>query len=303
MDMTQTAKLTASDAAIDDRFGISVAIYGGTVAVGASFADIGMNGDQGAAYVFAKPSLGWANSTQTAKLTASDGAASDFLGWSVALNGDTVAAGAFGDTIGMNEDQGSAYVFVRPGADWVNMTETARLIASDGATDDTLGYSIAIDDDTVVAGANGDTIGSNQGQGSAYVFVRPAGGWASSVQTAKLTASDGQAMDWLGLSVAVSGETIVAGAFAHDVDGNDQQGSAYVYAKPAGGWADMTETDQLTASDGAAFDRLGWSASIDGDTVVVGAYTDSIGANSQQGSAYVFYYETRLRIYFPLIAR
>lgn len=65
----------------------------------------------------------------------------------------------------------------------------------------------------------------------------------------------------------------------------------------------MTETDQLTASDGAAFDRLGWSASIDGDTVVVGAYTDSIGANSQQGSAYVFYYETRLRIYFPLIAR
>jgi hypothetical protein len=108
-DMTETAKLTASDGAAFDLFGWSVAISGDTVVVGAIFGD-GVNSAQGSAYVFVKPPGGWTDMTQTAKRTASDGAAGDNFGNSVAISGDTVVVGAiFGD--GVNSDQGSAYVF------------------------------------------------------------------------------------------------------------------------------------------------------------------------------------------------
>ena len=107
----QRAKLTASDGAAGDSFG-SVAVSGDTVVVGASGHDVGPNANQGSAYVFVKPPTGWASGTQTAKLTASDGAALDFFGGSVAVSGDTVVVGAGGDDVAF-ADQGSAYVFLR----------------------------------------------------------------------------------------------------------------------------------------------------------------------------------------------
>src|SRR5206468_890273 len=120
---------------------------------------------------------GWASATETARLTASDGAAVDQLGTSVAVAGDTVVAGARFDEVGSNSDQGSAYVFVRPAGGWASATETAKLTAADGAAGDELGFSVAVAGDTVVAGAEGDDVGSNSNQGAAYVFVKPAGGW------------------------------------------------------------------------------------------------------------------------------
>src|SRR5262249_57460127 len=98
---------------------------------------------------------------------------------------------------------------------WTNATETAKLTASDGAPNDFLGSSVAISGDTVVVGADLDTIGLNVQQGSAYVFVKPGTGWADATQTAKLTASDGAGRDQFGLSVAITGDTLVVGAPAH----------------------------------------------------------------------------------------
>jgi thiosulfate/3-mercaptopyruvate sulfurtransferase len=83
------------------------------------------------------------------------------------------------------------------------------------------------------------------------VFERPASGWANATQEAILTASDGAAGDGMS-SVGISGDTIVAGAFGHDVGANRDQGAVYVFSKPAGGWHDMNQTAELTASDGAA---------------------------------------------------
>jgi len=274
--MTQTAKLTASDGAASDQFGTSVAIGGDTVVIGAWQDDIGSNGDQGSAYVFVKPDGGWADMTQTAKLAASDGAAIDQFGFSVAIGGDTIVVGAFAD----DSYKGSAYVFVKPVGGWADMTQTAKLTASDGAATDLFGASMAISGDTIVVGAYADDIGSNGDQGSAYVFVKPGGGWADMTQTAKLTASDGAAFDYFGWSVAISGDTIVVGAYG----AASSNGSAYVFVKPDGGWADMTQTAKLTASDGAASGSLGRSVAISGDTIVGGAY----GADSYKGSAYVF---------------
>ncbi len=277
---TQTAKLTASDGAFGDSLGTSVAIDGDTIVAGAYFDKVGLNSSQGSVYTFAR--TGAAARNETAKLTAVDGAKSEFLGEAVAIDGDTIVAGARSKTVGSNLSQGAVYTFATTGA--AARTSTAKLTASDGASADFLGESVAIDGETIVAGADSDNVGANADQGSAYTFART--GAATRTETAKLTASDGAAGDDLGESVAVAGDTIVAGADADVVGGKVDQGSAYTFA--ATGAAARTQTAKLTASDGAAGDFLGDSVAIDGDTIAAGADYDDVGANVDQGSASTF---------------
>ena len=224
---TETAKLTVSDGAESDALGVSVAIGGDTVVAGAILDRRGPGAALGAVYTFAR--TGAAERTQTAKLTASDGAEFDVLGVSVAIGGDTIVAGAPNDVVGANRLQGSAYTFARTGAP--ERSETAKLTASDGATEDSLGRSVAIDGETIVVGASSDTVGANAFQGSAYTFART--GDADRNETAKLTASDGAAGDDLGVSVAVDGDTILAGAPFDDVGANSDQGSVSIFFSPA----------------------------------------------------------------------
>ena len=182
---TQQAKLTASDGAGGDWFGFSVAVDRDTAVVGAALDGVGGNASQGSVYVFTRSSGSW---TQQQKLTASDGAASDWFGRSVAMSGDTAVVGApFDDDNGT--DSGSAYVFTRSSGSW---TQQQKLTAPDGAASDRFGISVAVDGDTAVVGAYLDTIGGDREQGSAYVFTRSGGSWT---QQQKLTASDGAAGD------------------------------------------------------------------------------------------------------------
>src|SRR5262245_52455304 len=104
---------------------------------------------------------------QLANLFAGDGAADDEFGRSVAVSGDTLVVGATGDDIGANNNQGSAYVFVRSGGVW---SFQQKLTANDGAAGDGFGRSVAISGDTVA-------ISSFSGNGAAYVFVRSGGVW------------------------------------------------------------------------------------------------------------------------------
>jgi hypothetical protein len=296
IDPVFSAKLTASDGLAADQLGFSVAISGDTIVAGAPTDDVGVNLDQGSAYVFVKPAGAWANATQVAKLVASDGAANDQFGFSVAISGNTIVVGArLDDTVAA--DRGSAYVFVKPGAGWSGtLTQTAKLLGSDGLASDQLGFSVAVSGTTVVAGAPVDDTGAATNRGSAYVWVQPGAGWAGTLnQTSKLFASDGLLGDLLGWSVGVSGDTVVAGANGDDVGANADQGSAYVFVKPGAGWpAIAVENAKLLASDGAAGDLFGGTSTtgtgiaIDGSTVVVGASFDDVGANTDQGSAYVF---------------
>jgi hypothetical protein len=268
---SQQAKLTASDGAESDVFGISVAVSGDTAVVGASQDDIGANGNQGSAYVFTRSGTSW---SEQAKLTASDGAAIDVFGFSVAVSGDTAVVGAPQDDIGANTDQGSAYVFTRSGTTW---SQETKLTAGDGAASDEFGFSVSVSGDTAVVGALRDDIDANTEQGSAYVFTRSGTTWS---QQAKLTASDGAASVFFGYSVAVSGDTAVVGAAAFGANG-----SAYVFTRSGTLWSQQAK---LTAGDGAVSDQFGYSVAVSGDTAVVGARFDDIGANTDQGSAYVF---------------
>ena len=285
---TQTAKLTASDGAASDRLGYTAAISGDTVVAGAYLDDVGNNANQGSAYVFVKPNGGWTNATETGRLTASDGAAGDLSGLGVATSGDTIVSAAPDADVDGRVNQGAAYLFVRPSTGWANMTETAKLTASDGAEYDGMGaWGVAASGDTLAVGARLADIGSNPDQGSVYVYVRPSSGWVTTTETAKLTASDGQANDALGLGVGISGDTVVAGSRKDDVGERVDQGSLYVFDKPSGGWANMTETAKLIASDGASGDVFSWGLAISGNTVVAGAYLHDRAA-VDEGAAYVY---------------
>jgi hypothetical protein len=293
----QQAKLTASDGAPADKFGRAIAISGDTVVVGAYNAQIGANAGQGAAYVFVKPSAGWATtSTFAAKLTASDGVANTAYADHVAIDGDTVVVGA-NTTIGANPSQGAAYVYVKPATGWATTSAfDARLTPAGGAAAAFLGHSVGISGDTVVLGAGAVQVGANLVQGAAYVFVKPATGWlTTSTYDAQLTASDGAANDFFGDSVAINGDTVVATAPSAQIGANPLQGAAYVFVKPATGWTTTSLFDaKLTASDGAAGDTFGGlgkpfpKAAISADTVVIGVPNAKIGANSTQGAAYVY---------------
>jgi hypothetical protein len=281
----QLGKLSASDGATGSWFGYSIAISGSTIVIGAPQATIGSNKYQGAAYVFVEPKNGWTNMPQTAKLTASDGAACDYFGAAVSVDSttNTVVVGAFDADINSVLAQGAAYVFVEPTGGWTNSTETAKLTASDGAMDYFFGYSVGVSGSTVVVGEPHGEVNGNYDQGAAYVFVEPTGGWASMTQTAKLT-STGSMGDQFGQSVSINGSTVAAGAPYASVGGNFTEGAAYVFVEPTGGWSDMAETAELTLSGGTTDEYFGISIATNGSTVVAGAS----GANSFAGAAFVF---------------
>jgi hypothetical protein len=252
----EEAKLVPSDGAPPTFFGFSVGISGDTAVGGAWMKD----GLKGAAYVYTRTGSNW---TQTIKLTASDGTPPDEFGYSVAIDGDYIIVGAYND----NSGQGSAYIFNRIGTNW---TQEAKIEAADGIAGDGFGFTVAINDATVIVGAWRD----ENITGAAYVFTRNGTTWT---QQAKLTASDGEVNDEFGYSVSTSGDVAIVGAR------NDEAatGSAYIYRRAGTAW---TEEAKLVASDGAPEDLFGLSVSISGDTAVAGA----AGNISKTGTAYVY---------------
>ncbi len=273
---SQQAELTASDGTQSDYFGSSVTISGRTAMVGNPFHTVGSNAYQGAVYVFVESGGTW---SQQPELIASDGLYGDEFGSSVAVDGSTAVVGAFLHTVGSNQFEGAAYVFVESGGTW---SQQAELTSSDGMADDSFGTSVAVSGSTAVVGASSRTVGSNQYQGEAYVFVRSGETWS---QQAELTSSDGAYEDLFGYSVAVSGSMAVVGALQHTVGSNAYQGAAYVFVESGGTWSQQAE---LTASDGAAGDWFGSSVTVDSSAVVVGAIYHKVGSNTQQGVAYEF---------------
>ena len=224
---TQTAKLVASDGQANQYFGTSVSVSGGVIVVGSPYATVGNTKEQGAAYVYVEPAAGWSNTTQTAKLAASDGQQYDDLGQSVSISGQAVAAGAFG------QGAGAVYVFVESAGGWINATQTAKLTAAGGNAGDELGASVAIEGNFIVAGAPWFSPSNNQKffhEGAGYIFVKPATGWANEMQTATLTGSDARLGAYLGTSVAISGNTTVSGASFN----NYNLGATYVFSTFAG---------------------------------------------------------------------
>ena len=191
----QSAKLTAPDAVIGTKFGISVSISGDTALVGSSDPD---DESLSSAYLFTRAEDGtW---PLAAQLRADDGASQDYFGESVSISGDVAVVGAYGDRhAGFRS--GSAYVFTR--SEDGSWPQRAKLTAADADGIADFGKAVSISGDTVIVGAS---IASNSFdyEGSVYIFRRAAdGSWP---QTTKLTAPDPK-RDSFGISVAISADT------------------------------------------------------------------------------------------------
>ncbi|MEE8301830.1 MAG: cadherin-like beta sandwich domain-containing protein [Candidatus Tectomicrobia bacterium] len=331
---TQQAYVKASNTDAGDRFGFSVALSGDTLAVGAPYEDsatTGINGNEaddtvaqaGAVYVFTRNAGVW---TQQAYVKASNTGASDLFGGTVVLSGDTMAVGAHQEdssSTGINGGQGNdattgnsgaVYVFTRNAGTW---SQEAYIKASNTGATDFFGYytSVALSGDTLAVGAyaeassatgiNGNEADNSMGNsGAAYVFTRTAGTWS---QQAYVKASNTNAGDTFGQSVALSGDTLVVGAHFEDsnavgVNGDDtnslapSSGAAYIFARNAGVWSQQA---YLKASNTASGDRFGASVALSDDALAVFAQgedgadfgingTQTNNSSSSSGAVYAF---------------
>jgi len=252
LDGTQLAKIIASDGDDYDFFGSEVSIGSGRIVAGAENDDD--NGSEsGSAYIFDL------NGNQLAKIKPSDGAANDRFGRSVAVGSGKIVVGAYQDDDN-GSDSGSAYIFDLDG------TQLAKITASDGASGDAFGYSVAVGSGRIVVGAY--TYGI---VGSAYIFD------LYGTQLAKITASDGASGNAFGISVAIGSGRIVVGASGDDAN----SGSAYIFDR------DGNQITKITASDGDVNDYFGTSVAVGSGRIVVGSLGDSDNG-SQSGSSYIF---------------
>lgn len=281
---TEQTMLTGSDGESLDNFGISVSISGVYAIVGAYNDDIGADNNQGSAYIYKRSGSTW---TQDVKLAAADGDEDDNFGKCVSIFGGNAIVGVPLDDIGGIVDQGSAYIFKYDllSSSW---GQEAKLTALDGEASDKFGTSVSmsigglVSGNYVIVGARLDNVGSNVNQGSAYIYKLVLSSWT---EQAKLTASDGGVSDQFGSSVSISGEYVIVGVPLNDIDGNVDQGSAYIFKRTNETWIEQAK---LTASDGAAGNQFGNSVSISGEFTIVGAFLDYI-EYVDQGSAYLFH--------------
>ncbi len=215
------------------------------------------------------------------KITASDGAKDDLLGFSVSLDGTRMAVGAYRAEVGSNIGQGKVYIYDFDGTNW---NETAVLTADDGAEFDLFGWSVSLSGDRVAVGSHWAAVGTNIYQGAAYIFDLNGGTWT---QTQKLTADDGAAFDQFSNALSLHGNRLVVGAQNADPNNTatNYQGVAYVFELSGNTW---NQSAKLIASDGAANAEFGRAVSLGNDRIIVGAPSTDVGSNISQGQVYVY---------------
>ncbi|MCH7996026.1 MAG: FG-GAP repeat protein, partial [Planctomycetes bacterium] len=261
--------LRPTDGVDRDRLGSAVAVSGDVMVVGV-WRDAGVGSFSGSAYVFRFDGTAW---LEEAELVGSDTVAGDEVGTSVDVDGDTLVIGAPQDDDRGNAS-GSAYVFRWNGTSWV---EEQKLTASDAASLDKFGRSVAISGDVVVVGAPFDDDGG-ESAGSAYVFSRVGSVWS---QTTKLVAGDADVGDLFGSSVDVLGSLLVVGAPDAD-DESSPGGRAYLFEDRGSGWQPLK---RLVVADAAFGDGIGTSVALSVEAVMLGSPSGD-GASADVGVVY-----------------
>lgn len=317
----QEAYIKSSNSEANDRFGISVGVSGDTLVVGSDFEDsdatvvngaqtnaaAGLNYNAGAAYVFTRSGSTW---SQQAYLKASNAGSADRFGISVAIDGETIAVGSFGEassTSGINStpndaaaNTGAVYVFTRSVTTW---TQQAYIKASNPDGDDYFGNAVSIDKDTLAVGSYGEDSGTPGidstptnligDSGAVYVFARSGTTWS---QQAYIKSHLPSSNDNFGISVSASGDSIAVGSWrddsnvpginlsAADASSNFDAGAAYVYKRTGSTWS---QEAYIKASNLATGDSFGYSVGLSGDTLVVGAQNQDTTA-SNAGAGYIY---------------
>jgi hypothetical protein len=263
----EQAKLTASNAAMDDHFGFSVSINGSYAVVGAKDDDIGADVDEGSAYFFHRIGTVW---TEEDNVIAPFGAAGDFFGFSVAISGDFALVGANEDDVGTSLNQGSVHVYSRNGTNW----EYHAALNYPFSTDDAhFGEAVALDGNYAVIGT---PFATSYAGSAAYIFIRSGTVWS---QQAILVANPivfSAPVNLFGISVAIDGDYVLIGATEVDIGANNHQGAAYLFKRDGADWLFVRKIED---SGGGPEHLMGRSAAVSGLNCVIGAS----GADAQKG--------------------
>ena len=279
----QVARLRASGAADGDDFGISVAIDGDTLIVGAE-GYAGATEKEGAAYIFGRDQGGANAWGQVVRLLSDDPGDTDQYGYSVDISGDIALVGAPGeDTVGGNRGAIRAYGRNYGGADTWGLVK--KIAPTDPQDNSWFGTSVAVRGTRAVVGAPWHD-GAGTDRGAVYVFGQNEGGADAWGQVAVLTASDTRDDDLLGLDIALYGSYVVASS-PYSRGGGTQRGQVYVFGENEGGPGAWGEVQILRASDGSNDDQFGVSVDLFGGTILGGA-TGEDGSGTDRGAAYLF---------------
>jgi len=268
-DPPQVQQILPGTRRVGDQFGISVAVDSsvgqGFLVVGA-FRNDEVQPDAGKAYVFERGVGAW---SEMDEIFAPDGEASDRFGFAVAIDGDTLAIGApDARKDAGNPTAGAVYVFTYPGtgSQWIFQQ---KLTASDGVNGDAFGWAVDIQGDTIAVGA----LEKGSGLGAAYAFARDGlGVWS---EQGILADPEGEAGDFLGISVSVDGDTIAVGAYRDTVltgAGLVQKGSVSLFTRSSGVWS---FDEKVFSFGGTPFIEFGSSVALDGNQLAVGAPNDT----------------------------
>ncbi|MEQ8518482.1 MAG: T9SS type A sorting domain-containing protein [Cytophagales bacterium] len=284
---TEVGRFTASDVADDDNFGWSVEIHSDVIIVGSPNSDLNASGggtpvsNAGAVYFFDL------EGTELDKVIYTDRIADDHFGWDVDIHigdNDFAIVGAPDedeDASGSETKSGAGSAFIlRTSGSVSNWVVNQKIVADDRGIDDRFGYSVAMDENYVIIGADQDEkdktgSGSTSNAGSSYIFNYSTS-WS---QQAKLEGQDRDTDNRFGVSVGISGTYAIVGSFADELDASggsslSNSGSAEVFERSGTTWSSF---EKLVASDRAANDEFGWSVAINGDYAAVGAqYEDHL---------------------------
>ena len=274
----QEAELTASngDASGGDYFGCKVALSGNTALVGATYKNVNGKSGAGAAYVFVRSGTKW---SQQAELTASDGAAGDGLGYSVALSGNTALVDAIYTTVNGQTDVGTVYVYVRSGSSW---SQQAELNDPAPAAGERFGQTLALSDDTALIGTPAEEVDGYSHAGVVFAYQRSGASWS---EQAVLSAGDAAAGEVFGSSLALAGDTALVGAANKTVGGDVGAGAVYVFSGSGASWSQQTELDDPSPM---IADDFGGSVALCGEEALIGTPGKTVDGKQCAGAAYVF---------------
>ena len=248
-------------------FGQSIDIDGDTIAVGAYFFNGGGYSISGAAYIFTRSGSTW---TQQQRLLAPSPQNNGYFGTTIALSGDSVIVGEFGD----NSLQGAAHIFTRSGSTWSHQQE---ITASGGTNPGNRRFSINldIDGDTAVVGAYYENFGFspvNTEAGAVYIFTRSGSTWTQQQRIGYESIESNKSFAYFGQSISLEGEVVAIGSPFRSTEPSPQYGGVHIYKKGSGStWTKQSSISTLSSGNDQTSGQFGISVGLSGDTVIVGA--------------------------------
>ncbi|MBC7934949.1 MAG: hypothetical protein H7Y86_06280 [Rhizobacter sp.] len=263
---------------LSDQFGNAVAIAGNYIVIGCASDNVGAVSNQGSVSIYRNNGTSW---VFMQKLTDASGAAADLFGSSIAIFGNSIIAGSPGDDVGTSIDEGSASIYRFNGTFWVLVQKITDVL---GAAGDRFGSSVAISATYAFAGSPSETgtAGVDDNRGSVAVFLNNG---TTTPMIQRLIDDDSQGGDKFGSAIAVSGNDLIIGAETDDVLSNPAQGSVVFFKYTGSSWQ---QVEKFTDVLGEAGDNLGNVVAISGNYAMAGVYLDDVGANPNQGTAFLF---------------